>query len=823
MEKIIEYTLETLNRENGGAKFENLATDLAEKEICSNIIPSTGPYGGGDKGVDAKTHDTKYLYESGDTYRLFQSPLSVPAKEKTIFAYSINKDWKNKLKKDLEKIIKTYKLKPKIVAFMTNQSIKEKAKANYIIELNKIYPKVKIEVYDLTWFTLKLKDRHYPLMTKYFGLPETENPEIVEMYSRIYAFREGGMTDKESVEVKEALERAHYRSSYNGVFEKRVLDLKKAADIQKRYPKFIEESIKNYEEALTEIEHVVDKTLGADLYYAYFQTLQKGRYFDRISSKISEYRDYLFKNRVIQHFKYLFSWSMYLLPHTDDIKSLDVNSFVKKSYALIEKFKLPQKLPRHIVAEYDEAIIYGKQTLRLTQNKEEDVLALWSGHIDKYKDIPLYPIVVVGKVITGLAMFFEGDSKYEDLYSKIEGVLLSRNEKLAAAQLRRDRALNLYNVGKYAEAIHHANIVKIKWYDHDTLRGSLLTSFFLKECYSKLGLKYAAIYELLTTLHISTLDEALFAAHRDLFVTALAQLYFAYLTLGLVSTAIVWGRLAFWASKKYDIEPDGTPEGKEFVDIFGGNTSLLLNDIRVDMPVLHQKIFDLMDPLGISAIGGYKMLVFESDEEFVKGWEGKEKDLEGAKDLRERMRSNEIPKSKTPGVEDIIEESKEKQVRSFEYMGVKYTIDFGNNFEEKLLAEHILSFIQDLVLETFIDERLTWVEDKVIIHIKLDEDQPRFVFQENANNEAVDLTLRISKKTIESFYKSPFEYIWDFETLLLSGILLQTTIDNDEVIKAYIEELSKNGFFEVLSSRLPFGVPYNTFFDRKSYEELIKN
>lgn len=820
-DKLIEYTLETLNRDNGGAKFENLATDLAEKEICSNIIPSTGPYGGGDKGVDAKTHST-ILTESSGTYRLFQSPVTTPTNKKMIFAYSINKDWKDKLKKDIEKIVITYKLKPKTIAFITNQFIKEKTKAIYLTELKKDYPSIEVEIFDGTWLTLKLKDKHYSLMVKYFNFSETDNPEIVEMYKRIYAFRDGGMTDKESVEVKETLERARYRTSYGGLYEARVTDLKRAADIQKKYIKFLDESIKNYEEAFTELEHIHDKSLGADLFYAYFQALQKARMYDKLASKMIEYRDYLLANKIIPHFEYLFSWSLYLLPHVSDIKSLDIINFIDESFSKLEKFSIPSGLPRHIHARFDEAIVYGKQTLKLTQNKDEDILTLWIKHIEKYKDIPLYPIETVGKIVTGISMIFEGDPKYEELYSKVEEILVNRHKKLELAQLRKDRALSLYNAGKYEEAIHHLNIVKLQWYDHETIRGSLLTSILLKECYTALGLKYAAIYELLTILHISTLDDDLFKSQRDLFVTALAQLYYKYLSLGLIATAILWGKLTYIATRRYGIEPDGEPDDTKFGDIFGGNTSVMLNDIRVDMPNLHQKIFDLVEPLGISAIGGYKMIVFESDEDFIKGWEGSEKELESAKELRKKMLNNEISKSKTPGVEDIINETDTKQTRVFKYKGVECVVISGNSYEEKLVAEHILSFLQMLFLEIFLSNKLTWIEEKIIFRLEINDSQKGFVFQENANNEAVDTTLNISKTTIEDFYKSPFKYLSDFERLLLAGMLTQTTIDKDEVIKEYIEELASNGFLEILSSRLPFGMIVNTFLGRKDYETLIK-
>ena len=88
MEPVIKYYIETLNRENGGSLFEFIASSLAEKEICSNIMPSTGPYGGGDKGVDSRTHKT-YLLDSNDNFRLYFSTDKSPTKKRIIFAVDI--------------------------------------------------------------------------------------------------------------------------------------------------------------------------------------------------------------------------------------------------------------------------------------------------------------------------------------------------------------------------------------------------------------------------------------------------------------------------------------------------------------------------------------------------------------------------------------------------------------------------------------------------------------------------------------------------------------------------------------------------------------
>jgi hypothetical protein len=52
---LLEYHLHTLTNRSQEKDFEHFARHLAQKEICPNLIPQTGPTGGGDSKVDTET------------------------------------------------------------------------------------------------------------------------------------------------------------------------------------------------------------------------------------------------------------------------------------------------------------------------------------------------------------------------------------------------------------------------------------------------------------------------------------------------------------------------------------------------------------------------------------------------------------------------------------------------------------------------------------------------------------------------------------------------------------------------------------------------
>src|SRR5215212_3292384 len=98
-----EYHLDTITSRSEEVRFENFARELAKREICPNILPHTGPTGGGDSKVDAETYpvaDGLFLTWCVGTGR-------DAAAERWAFAFSAMKTWRAKVRSDVAKIAKT--------------------------------------------------------------------------------------------------------------------------------------------------------------------------------------------------------------------------------------------------------------------------------------------------------------------------------------------------------------------------------------------------------------------------------------------------------------------------------------------------------------------------------------------------------------------------------------------------------------------------------------------------------------------------------------------------------------------------------------------
>src|SRR5207302_9600871 len=98
-----EYHLSTLTNRGQENDFETFARMLAEREICRNLLPHTGPSGGGDSKVDSETYPV-----ADQIAIIWYSGIGVEAAaERWAFAFSAKQDWQTKVRSDIAKIAAT--------------------------------------------------------------------------------------------------------------------------------------------------------------------------------------------------------------------------------------------------------------------------------------------------------------------------------------------------------------------------------------------------------------------------------------------------------------------------------------------------------------------------------------------------------------------------------------------------------------------------------------------------------------------------------------------------------------------------------------------
>ena len=145
-----EYHLDTLTNRKQEYEFEHFCRKLAERELCPNLRPQTGPTGGGDSKVDTETYPVD---ERISERYWIGSPAA--GSERWAFAFSAKKDWRPKLKADIKNIQSTGRDYRRI-HFLTNQFVRDKQRAE-IEDTFSAEDGVTLHIFDRSW----LVDRVY--------------------------------------------------------------------------------------------------------------------------------------------------------------------------------------------------------------------------------------------------------------------------------------------------------------------------------------------------------------------------------------------------------------------------------------------------------------------------------------------------------------------------------------------------------------------------------------------------------------------------------------------------------------------------------------
>jgi len=170
---VFDHYLETLTSRKQELDFEHFARRLAEKELCPNLVPQTGPTGGGDSKVDTETYPV--AAEIADRWYLGRPQA---AQEAWGFAFSTKKKWKAKLQLDVASIISTNR-GYKRVYFITSQYVKDKDRGDTQDELRHKYG-LDIHILDRQWIIEKVfGNKREQLAIDTFGLERPFAPNTI--------------------------------------------------------------------------------------------------------------------------------------------------------------------------------------------------------------------------------------------------------------------------------------------------------------------------------------------------------------------------------------------------------------------------------------------------------------------------------------------------------------------------------------------------------------------------------------------------------------------------------------------------------------------
>lgn len=544
--EVFGYHLDTLTSRKQENQFEHFCRKLAEKELCPNLIPQTGPTGGGDSKVDAET----YPVADAISMRWYEGIGREPAQERWAFAFSAKKKWRQKVQVDVAKIMEAdrgYKL----VYFITNQYVSDKKRSEVEDKLRKKYH-IEVRILDRGWIIKSVFENNRIQLAidtlRLTGFDEKQHKPI-------------GPRDAERQEELEALEKQiSDPSRYRGVEYQLAEDCLQACllarhlelprvDVDGRFQRAerIAERVGNHQQML---RVAYARAWTAYWWYDDFDE------FNRLYDQVEKFAIGTVQADDLELLSNL--WT--IMNPAIAMHKLDPGKakFEARTHILkteLGRLAADKTRPNNALQARTNRTLMDLSWVMVRDPKELDKV------LDELKDILIaseglgsYPFEPVATIIRELGEHITDSSSYDLLFEHLIGLTERRTSEAEAGKALLQRGIQKLRAGKNYEAIRLLGRAQQKL-AMDEHRGEWITA--LAACgsaYEAAGLLWAARASLLAATNLAFSE---FVARGTLVrqaLTCVRKLVWLEIQLGRVPCVLAWVELMSWVAHHLMLE-----------------------------------------------------------------------------------------------------------------------------------------------------------------------------------------------------------------------------------------------------------------------------
>ncbi|MCY3710643.1 MAG: hypothetical protein OXG26_17265, partial [Caldilineaceae bacterium] len=480
-----EYHLDSLTNRKQEIEFEHFCRKLAEREICPNLCLQTGPTGGGDSKVDSETYPV--AEEIAERWWI-GTPSA--GKERWAFAFSAKKDWKAKVKADVQSILSTGRDYMRIY-FFTNQFVRDKARAECEDELEKVAG-VPVHIVDRAWIVEKVYEADHHQQEIYFAALG------IEGVSREKKRRPGPHDTARIEELEKLDQQVADPARYQGARYQLVEDCLRSALLAR-----------GLERPRSEVDgrFLQADRLAQDLNHNQ-QRLRIA--YNRAWTAFWWYEDYTEFNQLYDvveqragmsdqasDINLLFNLWMLLLPSKDkgniEPKIAKIEPRSQCLATMLEKLSADSTRPNQAL-QARTALIMLRTTRAYYSDKPDEVEDGWrdlSEVVDQSEGLGTYPAEHLFGLVKELGNSIDSPA-FDALYAKLAETMRVRRGQAEAGMAHVERAIQKLRLDKPYEAIQWfgraENLLIKKEYREELVRTLVGTSF----AYERVGLLWAA-------------------------------------------------------------------------------------------------------------------------------------------------------------------------------------------------------------------------------------------------------------------------------------------------------------------------------------------
>lgn len=488
---ILEYHLNTITSRSQEVAFATFARHLAEREICPNLLPQTGPTGGGDSKVDSETYPVTEDLALG-WYIGIEA-----ASERWGFAFSAKKGWKEKVISDVDKAVATGRGYVKVL-FVSNQFIRDKARAEVEDQLRKAHG-LDVRILDRNWILDKtFSNERQALAIEDLQISTSTRKEI----------RKGPRDTQRELDLDEV--------------EKRIQN---ALSEGRQEPQLAEDSIeaaelaRGLERPRTEVEGLYERAERIVAKYGTSHQRLKCAY-DRAWTTFWWYEDYerfselyepvegLAKGSQNAYDLELLSNLWFLLyPAVVSGRCADGHSLLQSRTETLSK-----ELSRLSKQEEQPSGALHARTLHLlvqlnlsitAKESIEPILREFQGVALSCEGLVGFPLEPLVTILTEFGDSIGGLPAYDELFETMLTVQTRRKGEVAAARMLLTRGAQQLEADQPYDAIRTLGLSLRRLYKHESRRDAVRALYLCGCCYERVGLLWAARGTLLSAASLA--------------------------------------------------------------------------------------------------------------------------------------------------------------------------------------------------------------------------------------------------------------------------------------------------------------------------------
>lgn len=477
-----QYILSRLSVDMKQDLFENFCKSLIMKFVTPNIIPQTGPAGGGDGKTDLETHPVADEIAE----RWYVGDGGCKGAEKWAIAISTKEDWKTKIKHDIASVMETGRQFTQFL-FFTNRLISSKDSKGCEDDLaNENH--IKVRIFSQNWFVDRVFEQGcIDIAVKELNLsPEyCENIQDVGLNDKIKLQKLQGIEndivsrqttiflDTELVEL--ALEAALLSRNLELAPELTRGRLRRAENLANRYGTKQQVFQTIYQAGWTEYYWMENPDATFDCYIRLKDMLKEEINISRIEKVVNLY--YLLFTA--SKFK-LYKIERNIDAETQYINNLHRNLKLDNSHHSCYLYLHLHWLMMNIMENHAEEDILNDLVDDITKTLEE---------ADHYIDIPLESF---GVILEMIGMFVKDNDSFENMIDRLSELLSNRQKDIIGAEIQLKRGEQNLNSKNYVQAIRHLGQSILLFGKEQTKREYVIACCMLGIAYEEEDLLYAA-------------------------------------------------------------------------------------------------------------------------------------------------------------------------------------------------------------------------------------------------------------------------------------------------------------------------------------------